>query len=160
MKKWLLIIGLLIILIIIVIFIFIKKPNKYVKNYFEVIGLTEDHFYSTVKKIYGEPLDIVYLEDNNNYFTAKYNGIEFFCFALQDGDATIRSVHIYNSEFRFGKKKIGVGSTKKEIENVYNKFEKIGDTLAYGFIDGFTWLEFYFDGNEKVNKIIMYENGP
>jgi len=55
-----------------------------------------------------------------------------------------------------------VGSTREEIENFYSSnrsFVRLsGFELA--FRDGFTWLEFYFDENEFVNRIVMYNHGP
>ena len=143
------------VLVTVAIIVFILFYNtKYEESYFAVVGLPTYHWYSKVKEVYGEPLKIEQDEEFKSYFTAQYDGIEFYCLKLADGDATVLSVHIYDSKIHFGKKEIGVGSTTKEINRAYWKVRKMSGP-GCGYIDGSTWISFYFDENEIVNKIAI-----
>ena len=136
------------------------NSKVYVKNYFEVVGLSSEHSYSTVLRIYGEPSNIIQNDEFDYYFKAQYEGIEF-SLVKNKNDTFVSSVQIYSAEYRFGSKKIGVGSTRDEINKVYKGFRTLSIVgNGCGFIDRSTWLEFYFDENDQVNKIVMYENGP
>jgi len=135
------------------------NSRRYVKNYFAVIGLPKDHLYSTVKEVYGEPLSIVPDKEDDYYFKAQYDGIEFLFQETVNDNAIIVNAHIYSPQFRFGRKKIGVGSTREEIERVYKNMQKVvNDKDSY--IDDITWIHFYFDENQRVNEILMYTYGP
>ena len=147
-----------------------KEPlmgsKTYVKDYFAVVGLPKGHLYEDVEEVYGLPRNII-PSDAEHYYTVEYEGIAFWLSAGRDlshkRDLVV-NVSIYSPEYRFGRKKIGVGSTLNEIQAVYKGFETIhfdnfGD-IDCGFIDRFTWLEFYFDENKQVNKIVIYERGP
>ena len=131
-----------------------RRPHY---NYFAVLGLQGIRRYSTVKEVFGEPVNIIPGESDSGFFIAQYDGLELVFF----GDF-LSAVRIFSPEFRFGSQKIGVGSTREEIENFYSSnrsFVRLsGFELA--FRDGFTWLEFYFDENEFVNRIVMYNHGP
>ena len=160
MKKFMWIIGILV--LIVIIFIVVSNLNKYyVKNYFAVIGLPGSHLYSDVKSVYGEPKNIIPGGDDS-YVTVQYDGIDFMLMAIRDnpidGDLACSAL-VSSPEFRFGKDKIGVGSTREEIEKTYMKFKRIKEADC-GFIDGLTWIEFCFDENDQVNKIAITPNGP
>ena len=79
-----------VVLSVIICFFIIQRPRIYVKNYYSVIGLRNKYTYLAAVEIYGEPTSII-LGDNDNYFTAKYDGYEFICSRFCDGiDAFFR----------------------------------------------------------------------
>ena len=132
------------------------NPKNYVRDYFSVIGLPSGHLYKYVKEAHGEPNNIISGNDKK-YLVVQYDGIEF---VLNNRDNTpsdsdfVDCIRIYSPEIRFGWKKIGVSSTKAEVEKVYKNFQKIKEADC-GFIDGCAWIRFYFDENQKVNKIVI-----
>ncbi len=67
---------------------------------------------------------------------------------------------IRNPSIRFGKHRIGVGSSRKEIENEYSKNETCYKTenLGGGYIDG-NWLyvRFLYDNERVVQMSISQE---
>jgi len=135
---------------------FFLHPNNYVNNYFSVVGMPKRHLYKYAMEKYGEPDFII--PYGKGYTIAKHDGIEFVL--LETKDATldgsyVECVRIYNPEIKFGWRKIGVSSTREEIERVYKRFKKIKEADC-GYIDGLTWIEFYFDEEQKVNKIVIY----
>jgi len=164
-------------LFLFILYVFGNTFKTYIGNYFAAVELPKGRSYNSVVEIYGEPLNIIPFEDNNNYFTAQYDGIEF----VFTGDY-VSAVRIYSSDYQFGKKKIGVGSTRKEVKNAYNgRLYKMAKTInrflfsdrptlngqiserpdgGFTVIDGITWVEFHFDGGDKVNKMVIYDNGP
>ena len=151
-----------IIILFVILFIgYAISPKYYVKDYYKIIGFPNSTTYKTIKTVYGEPQTIIPPSDDCSLTRIVYNGIEFKlvtkCNSPQDSDS-ISAVVIYTPDISFGKKKIGVGSTREEIEKAYKRFEPIRE--PYGFIDGLTWIEFYFDENEQVNEIVFYTLGP
>lgn len=163
MKKIIRIIGALFLLLILLFIGFLIDTHRYMRNYYSVIDLPNRRSYSFVTDVYGEPQNIIYEEDSY-YFIAQYDGIEF---VFHSG--YFSAVRIYSPEFRFGRKKIGVGSTREEIKEAYkwfknnsNRNRQIFDHPDGGLrvIDGLTWIDFYFDENERVNKMVIYNNGP
>ena len=169
------------VVLLFILYAFSNTFKHYVGNYFAVIDLPNERLYNTVVEIYGEPLNIV--ERNENFFIAQYDGIEFSFRRLRDGnDAAMVTVRIYSSEFRFGRHRIGVGSTREEVKRAYSgRLHEIARSIdrhifsdrptlngqirdrpdgGFTVIDGITWVEFHFDEDDRVNKIIMYDNGP
>ena len=151
----------ILVLVSIIYFLISISSKLYVEDYFAVFGLQKNHLYESVKEIYGIPKNINAVDDTN-YINVQYDGIEFVVQTnvkspLDEGFVT--AVRVYSSDYRFGKKKIGVGSTREEIDIVYKKCKKIVD-VDCGFIDGLTWIEFYFDDNNEVIKIVIYNDGP
>ncbi len=70
------------------------------------------------------------------------------------------NVEITGSEYRFGKKNIGIGTEKKVIEQAYkNSYINLFDNEknCYYAEDGKCGVTFYFDEEDKVNRIIISE---
>lgn len=70
------------------------------------------------------------------------------------------TIVITNDSYRFGKKKIGVGSTRAEVEKAYRNnmecYEREG--MGRGYIDG-SWLyvRFLYDEEDKVTQISLFD---
>jgi len=163
--------------------VFTNAFKHYTNEYFAVIGLPNNHLHSTVIEIYGEPINVVQNDDSDRFFTIQYDGIEFVMTNTLSGNAFVSAVRISSPDFRFGSRAIGVGSTREEVKTAYNgRFHNIAKWLerhlfndgrpvlnghmferpdgGFTIIDGITWVEFYFDEDDKVNKMVMYNNGP
>lgn len=70
----------------------------------------------------------------------------------------MRRIELTNPEYRFGRKKIGVGTDKSTIEKVYRNGYRGLQQDIYGkyFVeDGNCLIDFYFDEDEKVYKIVV-----
>ena len=143
---------------LIVVFFLFQSKNLYVKDYWKVIGFPNSHLYEDVLSVYGEPLDIDYEE---KAATVIYNEITFIFLTQRrtlTDDTWFESVRFNDSSFRFGRKSIGVSSTREEVEKAYKNAKKLsGEECAY--IDGFTWISFILDENDIVTEIMM-SDGP
>ena len=171
------------ILLVLILFFFTFSFKNYSKNYFKALNLKDVIRFSEIKEIYGEPLAIIPSENLGYIFTAEYNGIELVLMRLRDGDASLSSVRIHSSEIRFGRAEIGIGSTREEIKKAYNgRLHQMAKWLERSFfndgrpvlngsiinrtdggitvIDGITWVEFHFDEDNKVFKIVITVGGP
>lgn len=112
-----------------------------------------------VKKIFGEPF--YYQEDHSGRKLVydKFN----FCNGPLWG-----YIEVTDDSVKFGSQKIGIGSTREEVEKAYCGLPRIDEynfewnKSNYGIIDGIVkrvWVEFTFDSENLVEEIVIY-NGP
>ncbi len=148
---------------------FIWNSKKYVYYttyfngyYFKVAG-TEEQTYESVLETNGFP-ETTWEEEKKGSVILKYlkygDGRLFVFKAIPNGNYTFCRVEVTSSDYLFGRKKIGVGTERKKIDQTYkNSYGSlIQDTLhkeIYHVEDGKCALQFYFDGEERVNKIII-----
>lgn len=59
--------------------------------------------------------------------------------------------------YKLGNKKIGIGSTFKDVKKAYKHVRSILDVKC-GYIEGTTWVEFEFDAKNRVNLIKISRN--
>ena len=90
----------------------------------------------------------------------KYDDGRIFVFDIKKQPYRFCRVEITNPEYRFGRKKIGIGTSKKKIEKVYKKSYRglHQDELRkhkYLVEDGNREIVFYFNEDYKVNKIVI-----
>ena len=124
----------------------------YEKDYFGKVGLPESHLYESVVEKMGEPLRIEKTEDG--YYIVHYNGLELGT-GIKLG--IVQYVKVTGKQYRFGMWRIGVGSTRKEVESVYRHIKKIHG-MRYnevGVIDGLRWVTYVFDENDIVKEIYL-----
>ena len=124
----------------------------YEKDYFGKVGLPESHLYESVVEKMGEPLRIEKTEDG--YYIVHYNGLELGT-GIKLG--IVQYVKVTGEQYRFGMWRIGVGSTRKEVESVYRHIKKIHG-MRYnevGVIDGLRWVTYVFDENDIVKEIYL-----
>ncbi len=108
-------------------------------------------------------------DNGSNGIVVQHNDIEYFF--LQDdttnnnqkikyNDYYLVEIIIRNPSIRFGKHRIGVGSSRKEIENEYSKNETCYKTenLGSGYIDGnWLYIRFLYDNERVVQMSISQE---
>ena len=122
----------------------------YEKDYFGKVGLPESHLYESVVEKMGEPLRIEKTEDG--YYIVHYNGLELGT-GIKLG--IVQYVKVTGEQYRFGMWRIGVGSTRKEVESVYrHKIQWSTDTIVQ-ICEGETWVKFEFDENNIVKAIYI-----
>lgn len=151
MKKTLFFSAIGIITLIIIGYLFVN-PFIYERNYFSKIGIKGSHLYDNIILWKGKPIKIVENKDN---FIAYYNGLNLV-FVKEKG-VLIRA-EIVGKQYHFGLRSIGVDSTRKQVESAYKNVKKIKDPEKneFGVIDNDVWVDFIFDSNDKVEKILIY----
>ena len=122
----------------------------YEKDYFGKVGLPKNHLYKSVVEKMGEPLRIEKTEDG--YYIVHYNGLELGT-GIKLG--IVQYVKVTGKQYRFGMWRIGVGSTRKEVESVYRHITKSTGLPqnCLGVIEGLRWITYEFDENDIVREI-------
>ena len=137
-----------------IVFLYSQSNNLYESNYWEIIGFTNGHSYENVLSIYGEPSEILY---ENDVIAVKYDAISFLFFSedktIFEGDI-FRSVRITDPKFRFGPEKIGVNSTREEVQIAYKDVVKNID-VDCGYHDGSIGIDFFLNEDDVVNQILI-----
>ena len=105
-------------------------------------------------KSFGEPINTQNINTLNNRLKAFYNDFTM-SFWGNSYDSPLANVELLSDKYKFGKSLICIGSTKKEVDKAYNKVKRSPDD-QYAFIDGDVYIQFYFNDNEEVNKILLF----
>lgn len=138
--------------------------TTYCKDYYSVIANTESRKYDQILEVNGEPDKIVrekYTERGDYFIQLEYDDGRLFAFSENEnaiGATTLRRIELTNPEYRFGSKEIGVGTDKSTIEKVYrNSYWGLQQDVygKYFVEDGNFLIYFYFDGNDKVIRIVV-----
>lgn len=137
------------------------SSSIYEPDYFSKLGLSYhkhqySYKYTTMINDLGQPIKI---EEDGKYVYYFYQGMFFRYnkyFGIMHDSAT--NVTVTSDKYKFGKDKIGVGSTRDEVEKAYRKAKfKIVKNDSSGFRDGSLnsdqWVKFYFDKDNKVRAI-------
>ncbi len=128
---------------------------RYEKDYFGKVGLPRAKLYESVVEKMGEPLRI---EEKNGWgHVVHYDGLEFGYTCIKSG--ALEYVKVAGKQYRFGMWKIGVGSTRKEVESVYRHKIKWSKEDHIQVCEGETWIEFQFDENNIVKCIYLTSGG-
>lgn len=87
----------------------------------------------------------------------RYEGYEY----ISDHYPYLDIVIITDQKYKISLFRVGIGSSKKNVQRVYRYCQKILDLPSnkIGFIDNGVWVEFSLDENECVTKIEFYR-GP
>lgn len=130
-------------------------------NYMGKLGISFNRFkkYTYVKEKLGEPVE-QYEEAINSKYPNKELVFQYESFLyITDGRNVLRRIEITGDDIRFGKNKIGVGSSKQEVIRAYRKVRKLKGCPddIFGVIDGINkfWVQFEFDSQDIVKKIII-----
>jgi len=130
---------------------------RYVRNYVTALGLPSKspRFYTLVDLL-GEPCSVDFSREFPYANYARFDGLTF-TFYTTAGGAT--SISITDSTIRLGRRQIGVGSTRAEIERAYRRHNMSevsrGSTHMLLIRDGITWLQFHLDENDIVEFIVI-----
>ncbi|MDE6750386.1 MAG: hypothetical protein K2K21_15215 [Lachnospiraceae bacterium] len=136
--------------------------TTYCDDYYSVLANTESLYYDQILEVNGEPDNTVrekYTEYGDYFIYNEYDDGRLFVFSYNEnsnGHPYLRIIELTNPEYRFGRKKIGVGTDKSTIEKVYRKSYRGLQQDSHGkyFVeDGSFVINFYFDENDIVYKI-------
>jgi len=124
----------------------------YERNYFEKLGIYDLGFnYEEMIKVFGNPKETYWTE--NGFYDAKYDDLIFSYFG-DSPEAIVICITVLDEKYKFGWRKIGVGSSKKEVLRAYRRVKRSPDE-GYAFVDGLMWVEFFFDENDRVKEIMI-----
>lgn len=152
MKKMPYVTIIIVIVVLILLIYFCFHPLIYQTNYFSKLGIGQSHLYNSIIQKKGKPLSIQ--QDNSGNWIVCYDGLKIkYGTQLQTG--VFECITITGNQYRFGIWRIGVGTSRKTIENIYKHISKIKDLPKdeFGIIEGDTWVWFKFDKNNNVSQI-------
>lgn len=155
-KKIICLIVLVVVIIILINFIYLN-PFIYNNNYWTDIGIKDAHTYDYVIKQLGQPNEII---SNDEFSFVCYNNLKLMYEKELHG--TFISAWVTSEKYKFGIRHIGVGSSKKEVQEAYGKnIQKITELPSdqIGYVDGDFWIFYYLDKDDMVYQIVV-SNGP
>jgi len=140
----------------------ISEPKVYVKNYTQVLGMSDydiygdPYKYSQMINDFGRPLVKSYTKDNQMKEVKYVSMIFYLTKGLNYNE--ISYVIVISDKYRFGNMKVGINSSKTAIEKAYKDVEKVDfnntvNQIAYK--DGKYLVIYYFDINSNVDKIYI-----
>ena len=150
------------ILIFLTIIIFnINNKGIYVKDYYTVVNFAENNFYESVIVNNGEIKEI----KDSSYGEYGYGFREVcttdgrnFVFGTISGKVTyLCRIEITSSKYRFGRYKIGVGTSKSIIEKIYRnaRYFEYEPEGYLSVVDCTFEINYYFDKDDNVYKITV-----
>jgi hypothetical protein len=160
MRKFVVVLMIVIVLLVVfIVAVILFKKSHYVSDYYDVIGISER---GSLRKTYeelvneiGEPISEVDLEKNKKELI--YDGFKVIMSTMTTSNR-MAYVVIFDSRITFGNKQIGVGSTRKEVENAYflRGHELEFDVYDLTYAEGLNGIGFIFDENDCVEEITLF----
>jgi len=136
---------------------------RYVRDYATAIGLPhKTPWFDELVEIFGEPCSTDF---SGTHPSARFGGLSFI-FTPQRSETIggAQAITILDSTIRLGRRQIGVGSTRVEVEHAYRRFNIVEvsdeDVHMLMIVDGITWLRFHLDEDDKVTHIDITFYGP
>lgn len=136
--------------------------TTYCKDYYSVIANTEQRNYSQIIDVNGEPSKITREKNivgSNYIIQVEYDDGRLFAFVEhENNNCSLCRMEVTSSEYRFGRKEIGIGTDKSIIEKVYrNSYQGLQQDVygEYFVEDGNFLIYFYFNESDKVYKITV-----
>lgn len=134
----------------------------YCRNYYSVVNYADNKSYEAIKDENG-PIDREKIIDGNYEFKTEFiyyeDGRTFVFSIFPSGSKRFCRVDVTGEQYRFGRKKIGVGTNRKQIEAIYkgknNKYYE--NDKQINIIESNTSVSFYFDEQNIVYKISVGE---
>ena len=96
----------------------------------------------------GAPQKIVIVKDKCKLFYVPPVGWDSDSREERNEQFRLVKIEIFGKEYRFGDKKIGIGSSKAEIEDVYHSYYVLDP-------DRYIYISFSYDSNDIVNLITL-----
>ena len=119
---------------------YFKSGFIYEKNYFNIVGIENsyNYTYSMAVNKYGNPIKSTVKDDKETDLI--YNGL-ILTFWTNDSNSTLMKVTVTGDWYKFGKKRICVGSSKKDVLKAYKNSKKSPD-FGTNYVDGGTYVTF------------------
>ncbi|MWC26668.1 hypothetical protein [Paenibacillus sp. MMS18-CY102] len=141
-------------------------PHYTENDYFGKMGIESHASYEEFIARFGTPLSV---DRDRDAITVRTNrGVTGY---FQHG-TSLSCVFITSPDYRFGKEKVGVGSTLHDVKVAYAEQQQITDNPSneIGFIDGYRqgdfdhnysipWVTYAFDENEVITKVSITSAG-
>ena len=140
------------------------RNTRYVWNYAAVVGWRRGESFENMIARLGEPDNIYFRDHAPDMPVIQYGGVGFIVMYHHERSwkSPVRAVIVTCSEIRFGRRQIGVGSTRDEVMYAYTR---IGIRISHegnrlGVTDGGASVNFFLDENDKVESISITYGGP
>lgn len=158
MKKVIVVSAVIVVFLIVVVVTILENGNRkrkvYVDDYFLVLGFYNNgkyiHSYNDIIEVKGTPLWVEEVE-------AEMKVLHYSDYAVtvyeNNGEFWAGELIISNPDIRFGSKKIGVGSSKAEVEKAYFPIEQFVSEEGIYYVDGIMCVEYCFDEEDIVISI-------
>lgn len=162
MRKIFLVTFFIVVVLIITIVVLVRIEKETEGQYFEDIGI-ESFFYQDVLESLGSPISVEVIYGDSEEVVGRrliYKNLKLAFFKRNEQSIEkymLNNIRISDPNYRI-RKKIGVGSSKANVEKELNDLPRIEDVMN-GYIDGEVWIEFIFDRDNKVSEILIYK-GP
>ena len=148
--------AVILILGVCVICVFIRF-RTYEKDYFGKLGLPRIFNYDDMIAIKGEPLKVT--KDPEGFINVYYDGLMIVYSNV--GTLSFVRAEVTSDAYRFGRKGLKVGDSRKKVERACRWLTKIKGTSEneIGVIEkngkGEVWVDFEFDQNDCVSRIVL-----
>ena len=154
----------ILIIICVILVALIGRPilgHLYKMNYFSVYGVRLRSSHEAVIYRLGDPIDIR-ISDDGNFGSFYYDGVVFHVLGLNhiSPPGSVDSIWITNPNITLGRHRIGVGSTREEVEQVgWNRWplfltrNSFDDAFMVSITHDSEAIWFYFDENDIVYEI-------
>lgn len=139
--------------------------TTYSEDYYSVLTNTEYPYYRQIIEEYGEPDKTIrekYTEHGDYLIYNEYDDGRLFVFSYNENSEahpSLGRIEVTSPEYRFGRKKIGVGTDKSTLEKIYRRsYQGLQQDPLYEryFVeDGNFVIDFYFDENDRVYKLTV-----
>lgn len=153
-KRFFILIGAILGLILLI----CNLPGTYCKDYYAVVNQADNKSYRKIINDNG-PIKKIEIIENIEYVSYE-DGRTFVFEILSSGMRYLRRIDITSEQYRFGKKQIGVGTTRKQIESIYkcgkNRYYPEDDKIEV--VESDTSICFYFNDQNVVYE--MYVGKP
>lgn len=130
--------------------------TAYEPHYFEKFGIDRygrAYLYSDMIRDFGEPNEVI--TDMDGWTEAVYDDF-IMSFWRNSPNSSLTNIQIISDTYRLGRRSIGLGSTKKEVEQVYKNVRKSPDP-GWNYLDDNIYVTFFFDENDIVNRIQFFD---
>ena len=155
MKVTLLIIGILAVIIVACVLLF-----NYERNFFTFNGVGHMSPYEDVVARFGEPNEIILPNNGWRGSIVHYDGITFTFSYISNRQGRVMSAQIADPEIRFGWRRVGVGSTRQEVEHAHRSerlfLARTGEDNSIVITNGIEQLWFRFDENDLVYSMNLF----
>ncbi|MCL2357055.1 MAG: hypothetical protein FWC70_07845 [Defluviitaleaceae bacterium] len=161
----LLLVGIVLVVVLTVILLLRTRPWRdivYSEDYFAYLGVGFGASVETLTDVFGEPVNITPSSppSSPNHSLVEFEYLVFLVgnrnYKSVTPDSTFFAVRIYDPEIRFGRRGIGVGSTRRQVRRVYGWRRWWGEGDNWAEVgDGVVWLAFSFCEKNKVESITL-----
>lgn len=150
----------ILIIIFLIIFVLSLTACRYNEDYKTDLGIPKYILgYNEIINFFGKPKNEIDIADKYNYYKdLVYQDMIIHLYTLFETDNKdeyrTMAYEILTDKYEFGRKKIKVGSTRKEVKSAYWGVKSVPEyEEGGGYHDGDIYILFIYDKNDVVTKI-------